>query len=86
MYTRLKLLKVNTSMWFNKQTRQYIYIYIYIYMCDKFTVKMVLPEDGNNEGQNASEQQSNSVTSCALSAGLIEDKIKYDHNAWYVQY
>ena len=30
-------------------------IYIYIYIYEKFTVKMVLPEVGDNEGQNMSE-------------------------------
>ena len=46
---------------------------------EKLTVKMVLPEDGDNEHQNASEYQSNSMTWCmkdsALSVGLKEDKI-----------
>ena len=51
---------------------------------------MVLPEDGNNEHQNALEYQSNSMTLCmkdsAVSVGLREDKINYEHNAQYVQY
>jgi len=51
---------------------------------------MVLLEDGDNEHQNASQYQSNSVTWCmkdsALSVGLTEDKINYEHNAQYGEY
>lgn len=51
---------------------------------------MVLPEDGDNKRQNVSEYQSNSMTCCmkdsALNVGLIEDKINYEYNAFYVQY
>ena len=57
---------------------------------EKLTVKMVLLEDGDNEHQNASQYQSNSVTWCmkdsALSVGLTEDKINYEHNAQYGEY
>jgi hypothetical protein len=51
---------------------------------------MVVPEDGDNERQNASEYYSNSMTWCmkdsALSASLTEHKINYEHNAEYVEY
>jgi hypothetical protein len=57
---------------------------------EKLPVKMVLPEDGDNERQNASEYWSNSMTWCindsALSVGLTEDKIHYEHNAQYAKY
>ena len=51
---------------------------------------MVLHEYGDNEHRNTLEYQSNRVTWCmkdsALSTGLTEDKINYEHNVQYVQY